>query len=245
MERPPDTCHRGYPGEPTRREVPSRLPGPGPVRPDRAQPRHGASGAVGAPVVGRSHAGLGVPVLALAVVLALALWLVPGGSHAGAQQAGGQAPSDEIRIGYVDLQRAIFGSNAGKEARRTLDERTEKLKRDFERREEELRRLRAEYLKQSAVLSPDARGEKERELQIKTRELQRLQQDYEDELNRKDAELSKRILGEVREIVRQVGGKGNYTLILEKKSAGVLYAASGVDLTDEVIRAYNASKGAR
>ncbi|HWP35409.1 MAG TPA: OmpH family outer membrane protein [Thermodesulfobacteriota bacterium] len=183
---------------------------------------------------------------AAAALLALGAGLPAGWVRpsAGAEPAA-PPPAGEIRIGYVDLQRAIFASQAGKEARRVLDERTERLKKDFERREEELRRLRAEYLKQSAVLSPDARAEKERELQLKTRELQRLQQDYEDELNRKDAELSKRILSEVREIVRQVGGRGNYTLILEKNSAGVLYAASGVDLTDEVIRAYNASKGVR
>ncbi len=190
----------------------------------------------------RRRAGLGLAALVLAAVGFAA---GPAGAPAAAQQAGTQGPPEEIKIGYVDLQRAIFGSNAGKEARRTLDERTEKLKKDFERREEELRKLRAEYLKQSAVLSPDARAEKERELQIRTRELQRLQQDYEDELNRKDAELSKRILGEVREVVRQVGGRGNYTLILEKNSAGVLYAANGIDLTDEVIRVYNASKGAK
>ena len=182
---------------------------------------------------------------AIALALGVGLSLGTGASPARAQQAGGGTSANEVRIGYVDIQRAIFGSNAGREARKALDERTERLKKDFERRGEEARRLEAEYLKQSAVLSPDARTEKERELQVKRRELQRLQQDYEEELNRKDAELSKRILGEVREVVKQVGGKGSYTLILEKNSAGVLYAANGIDLTDEVIKAYNASKAAR
>lgn len=182
-----------------------------------------------------------------AVVPALAAGLLLGAGEVsvGAQPAGAPATAGDVRIGYVDLQRAIFSSNAGKEARKSLDERTDRLKKDFEKREEELRRLRAEYLKQSAVLSPEARSDKERELQVKGRELQRLQQDYEDELNRKDAELSKRILGEVREVVKLVGGKGNYTLILEKNSAGVLYAANGIDLTDDVIKAYNATKGAK
>lgn len=194
---------------------------------------------------GRARRSRTLGLAAIALALGVGLSLGTGASPARAQHAAGAASADEVRVGYVDIQRAIFGSNAGKEARKALDERTERLKKDFERRGEEARRLEAEYLKQSAVLSPDARVEKERELQVKRRELQRLQQDYEDELNRKDAELSKRILGEVREVVKQVGGKGNYTLILEKNSAGVLYAANGVDLTDEVIKAYNASKAAR
>ncbi|HEX7128427.1 MAG TPA: OmpH family outer membrane protein [Thermodesulfobacteriota bacterium] len=175
------------------------------------------------------------------VVLVTALALI-GAAYA--EQAS-SATTGEVRIGYVDLQRAIFTSNAGKEARRTLDERTEKLKKEFERRQEELRAAQAEFVKQSAVLSADARAEKERELQRRLRDLERLKQDSEDELSRRDAELSKRILGEVREVVRQIGGKGNYTLILERNAAGVLYAASGVDLTEEVIKAYNASKSGK
>jgi len=163
---------------------------------------------------------------------------------AGAQPAQPAAQPDDVRIGYVDLQRAIFTSNPGREARRALEERTEKLKKDLEKRQEELRTVQTELQKQGAVLSADARSEKERDLQRRVRELERLKQDSEDELNRRDAELSKRILGEVREVVRQIGGKGNYTLILERNAAGVLYAANGVDLTEEVIKAYNASKAA-
>jgi outer membrane protein len=200
------------------------------------------------PTPGRSRPRPALGLAAITLVHGVGLSLGIGVPPARAQHAGGATSGDEVRIGYVDLQRAIFGSNAGREARKALDERTDRLKKDFERREEELRRLRADYLRQSAVLSPEARAEKERELQVKTRELQRLQQDYEDELNRKDADLSKRILGEVREVVKQIGGKGSYTLILEKNSAGVLYAANGIDLTDEVIKAYNASsiaKGAK
>ncbi len=173
-------------------------------------------------------------------VIAAGLALAAG-SPAAAQQAA-PAARDDGKIGYVDLQRAIFGSTAGKEARRALDERTDKLKKDLERKQEELRSAQSEFVKQSAVLSTEARAEKERDLQRRMRDLERLKQDSEDELNRRDAELSKRILGEVREIVRQIGGKGGYTLILERNAAGVLYAASGVDLTEEVIKVYNASK---
>lgn len=173
-----------------------------------------------------------------------ALLLLASAGTAAAQQAAPAAPED-VKIGYVDLQRAIFTSNAGKEARRALDERTDKLKKEFDKKQEELRAIQAEFVKQSAVLSTEARTEKERDLQRRLRELERLKQDSEDELNRRDAELSKRILGEVRNVVRQIGGKGGYTLILERNAAGVLYAASHVDLTDEVIKAYNAQKSAK
>lgn len=179
------------------------------------------------------------PLSSLAVLVTS---LLAGAAGLAGAQPAAPAAMEDVRIGYVDLQRAIFSSNAGKEARRALDERTDKLKKDFERKQEDLKAAQAEFVKQSAVLSADARTEKERELQRRLRELERLKQDSEDELNRRDAELSKRILGEVREVVKQIGGKGNYTLILERNAAGVLYAASGVDLTEEVIKAYNAQK---
>src|SRR5512145_3258387 len=113
------------------------------------------------PVGGPSSRLLRAAVVGASAAAGLVLGLALGaGVPAGAQQAP-QNAAEDVRIGYVDLQRAIFTSNPGKEARKSLDERTEKLKKEFEKKQEEVRNLQAEFMKQSAVLSPDARSEKE------------------------------------------------------------------------------------
>jgi outer membrane protein len=42
------------------------------------------------------------------------------------------------------------------------------------------------------------------------------------------------------DIANDLGKKEKYTLIIEKKNAGVIYVAEQVDITDMVIEKYNA-----
>jgi outer membrane protein len=44
---------------------------------------------------------------------------------------------------------------------------------------------------------------------------------------------------DVFDIANELGKAQGYTLIIEKKVAGVIYVANKVDLTDEVIKKYN------
>ena len=45
---------------------------------------------------------------------------------------------------------------------------------------------------------------------------------------------------EVVELVQEIGKKEGYTLIVEKRTGGVVYAQPSTDITDSVIEAYNA-----
>ena len=56
---------------------------------------------------------------------------------------------------------------------------------------------------------------------------------------------AKRDIERLRGVIERVGKERNYYLIIEKRNAGVLYAASEADLTDEVIRAYDREAGSK
>jgi outer membrane protein len=47
------------------------------------------------------------------------------------------------------------------------------------------------------------------------------------------------VLQEVSGIIEKIGKERGYYLIVEKRGAGVIYASTEADLTDEVIRAYD------
>jgi outer membrane protein len=42
------------------------------------------------------------------------------------------------------------------------------------------------------------------------------------------------------ELVQDIGKKEGYTMIVEKRTGGVVYAPMSIDITDTVIQAYNA-----
>ena len=144
-----------------------------------------------------------------------------------------------LKIGYVDLQKALNLSEKGKVAKQAFQEEVERVKADLDARQNALKALRDEIEKQGLVLSEEARKAKQKDYQEKLREFQRFYQDSQEELQTKDAELTKKILGTLQEVIGQLGEEQGYTLILEKNESSILYGAKAVDLTDEVIRRYN------
>jgi len=52
-------------------------------------------------------------------------------------------------------------------------------------------------------------------------------------------EYTQRVLKEVEEVVRALGEKEKYSLILEKSQAGILYATPAIDITGKVITLFN------
>lgn len=91
-------------------------------------------------------------------------------------------------------------------------------------------------------MSDSARAEREREYQRRVTDLQRFQQDIQEDLQRKDAEFTGRIINELFEVMQKLGAEGGYTMIIERNEGAIVYADPRNDLTDELIKAYDATK---
>ena len=145
------------------------------------------------------------------------------------------------RIAYIDLQKILVESDKGKEAKKSLGDEFEKLKKTLSQKQDELQKLKDSLEKQASTMSPDTRTDKEKQYQSKLKDYQRLQGDYEGELRQKEQELFQKILKELEEVVKGYGDSEKYTLILERSQAGILYGAATIDVTDKVIALYNDS----
>ncbi len=148
----------------------------------------------------------------------------------------------ETKIAYVDLQKALNLSKAGVEAKNDISEQVKKYEEEFKVKQDDLMKMKSELEKQAALLSASAKADKEREFQKNVTDLQRFQKDVKDELQQKDTEHTKRILNELFDILQKIGKDSGYTMILEKNEGAVIYADEKIDLTDELIKAYDASK---
>ncbi len=148
----------------------------------------------------------------------------------------------ELKIGAVDLQKAINECNEGKEAKKTLSQDIDKFQRLIAERQKELQEIKESLEKQNLMLTPEVRETKERELQSKLREFQRWGEDKQNEINQKRMEMEKTISTGLKILVRKIGTDEGYTLILEKSENLVLFASQSLDMTDRVIKAYDAQK---
>ena len=147
----------------------------------------------------------------------------------------------ELKVGVVDLQKAMELSAEGQKAKAVFQKKVEKIQGDLKERQDRLTALKDQMDRQATMLSAGARSDMEREYQDRLRDFKRLYEDYQEEMRREDAELSERILRRLIEVIEALGAKAGYDLILEKTQSAVLYRSNAVDLTDQVIKQFDQS----
>src|SRR5262249_49236243 len=161
-------------------------------------------------------------------------WVIIGAFLAGSAFAQG-AP----KIGYVDLQRALNESEAGKRAKEEFKGQVDKLQGTLKKQKDDIDNLKEQLEKKALVMKEEERGNLEDEYRRKLRDFERNYKDSQTDLQKKDNELTGGIIKDLQDIIRDYGEKESFTLILESTSSAVLYGAKGSDLTDEIIPQYN------
>ncbi len=155
--------------------------------------------------------------------------------------AGTGMGADVAKIGVVEFQRLLDNSDAGKAFKARITEKGKQMEAELKGKGAEIEELRKRLEREALVMSKEMREQKEREFRIKVNDIKTLQKKYEAELQG----LQKKMMGELQadtlEIVDEIGKSGGYLMIMDKR--GVLYAPSTVDITDEVIKRYNANYG--
>ncbi len=142
-----------------------------------------------------------------------------------------------VKIGFVDLQKAIRDSQAGKNARMQFQAEVKKIEEGLLKEKQNLERVRSDIEKKGLLLKADERRNLEKEFQRRARDYNRVMKDSRDELRQKESEVTSDILKELEKVVSAIGKQDKFTLILERGQ--VLYTDQGVDITDKVIENYN------
>jgi outer membrane protein len=152
------------------------------------------------------------------------------------------AQNINLKIGSVDIQKAVNECHEGKEAKRSLTKEAEKFQGIAFGKQKELQEMKESLEKQALVLNPETRAAREKELQTRLRDFQRWGEDIQNELNQKRIEMERNIFIGLQKVIQKLGADEGYTLILEKNENIVLFASKSTDITDQAIKAYDAQK---
>lgn len=147
--------------------------------------------------------------------------------------------ADVTKIGLVDFQKIIQNSSAGKEATAQIDKQIKKMKENLETKYKEIEKLKKKFDRELLVMTKEMRDEKERMIRIKLNDLKMLEKKYKAESNEINSKLMLQIQKQLIKIIKNIGKKENYLIILEKNTAGVLYALNSIEITDKIIKTYN------
>jgi outer membrane protein len=144
---------------------------------------------------------------------------------------------ERIKIGYIDIQKVIAESQAGKRARDRFQAQVKKAEADIVKERQELDRLKSDLDKKGPLLKDEERRNLESDLQKRSVTLQRSMSDHQQDLQAKNNEMMSELLKELEKIVNEVGRAEKFTLILERSQ--ILYSDQGIDITSKVIETYN------
>jgi len=152
------------------------------------------------------------------------------------------AAPDANSIAYVDLKRAVWESKAGKQAQSELKREFNDAQKSIDSKSKELEKLKGNLNSKRDSLKVSAVIKKEEELIEKEKSLKRSFVDSKESLRRKEGLLKVELIQAIRKVTAEIGKEKKFSIILESGDNSVLYADSSIDITDEVIKRFDATQ---
>ena len=147
--------------------------------------------------------------------------------------------ADVAKIGVFNFQRILRESSAGKMTKKQISAKGSEFQKKLKAEKKQLDELKKAFEREALVLSPEKQKEKQRDFRIRVNDFKRMQEDFAKEFKQLEIRLINKIQKEVFKITNEIGRNEGYLLILEKKTAGVVYNPDQLDITDQIIKKYN------
>jgi len=147
--------------------------------------------------------------------------------------------AQNVKVGVVDLQKFQKNSKAFQRASLVVKKKFDEMQQKLNDERNTLGKLDEELKKQSMMLSLDAQEDKKRDFEKKQRQFKFMYDEYSQEMKETEMEAIKKVMKELEKVVEEMGKKEGYTIILERRTLGLLYFNNTIDLTDRVTEAYD------
>lgn len=156
----------------------------------------------------------------------------------------GLAAAADVKVAVVDFQRALNEVNEAAGVRTKLESMYSDRKAAIEKMQKGLLAKKDELDKQTTILSDSARKAKEDDFTKAQVEYQQTASRYESEMQQAYGSAMQDFIDKMKKIAVAIGQERGYTVVLEATEGGVVYWADTVDITDELIKRYNAANPA-
>lgn len=147
-----------------------------------------------------------------------------------------------IKIGVVNSQEVLEKSAEGKRVLAQLQDKDKRNQAELSRRDAEIQELQTRLNTQRLTLTPEALRNLTADLQRKQTERNRFYEDAGQEMNELADRLFQRIQNELLPIIEQMGKENGLDVIFDLGKSGAIYFSPTVDITQDVILRYDASK---
>jgi Skp family chaperone for outer membrane proteins len=147
-----------------------------------------------------------------------------------------------IKIGVVDSQKVLQESKEGKTVMNQLQEKDKRNSAELSRRDEEIRNLQTKLNTQRLTLTQEAIINLTSDLESKTTARKRFAEDTYRDMQSMTQRMFQKIQGELLPIIEKLGKERGLDIIFDLGNSGAVYYSPTIDVTQEVIKRYDASK---
>lgn len=147
----------------------------------------------------------------------------------------------EMKIGVINLQQIIATSTKGKQAKSRVDQKMKGMEAKLMNMQKDIEKFQKDMQKQSMALSKDAQAKKFQEYRSKLVAFEQMRKQSQDEFAKAQKEIIEPVVSLLVKTAQNYAAKKGYDLIINASNT-VLYATKKMDLTDEILKAFNAAK---
>ena len=159
----------------------------------------------------------------------------------GATLAASAQTSSPTKVGIINIQQAIIATTEGQKAAKELEEKSAPKKKELERLQAEINAMRDQLNKMSSVGSDEQKRKLMGDIDAKTKSFNRQVEDAQAELDQEQGRVLNELGGRMLAVLDKYAKDNGYAVILDVSSqqTPVLFAATSIDVTREVVDLYN------
>src|SRR3984957_10458058 len=172
----------------------------------------------------------------------------PSAGATGAVPALPVATGGGTRLGTINIEQAIFGSNEGRRDFEALSKKLEPKQNELKSQNEELEALQKQLQTQGDKLNEDARATLVKQIETKKKSFDRSVQDAQEEAGNQQNDIAQRILQKMAPMIVKYAQEKGFGMVVDTtkpwpQSPVLWYDGDKVDITKPIIEAYNAQSG--
>jgi outer membrane protein len=164
----------------------------------------------------------------------------PGAAPAPAPQPPRPFPEGS-KFAFVDIQVIASNSSEGKAATGKLDELRKKKSTELQSKATALKSMQDKLAAGGTVLSDSARAQLQKDIDKAQRDLEYAQTDAQTEVQDLTNQLQEEFQQKLNPILEQIRADKGLLMIFSSRDAGIVAADMGLDLSEEVIKRFDAA----
>jgi outer membrane protein len=155
--------------------------------------------------------------------------------------------STGTKVGTINIEQAIFGTNEGRRDFEALSKKLEPKQTELKNKNDEIESLKKQLNTQGDKLNDESRNGLVKQIEAKQKTLDRDVQDAREEAQNQQNEIAQRILQKMAPVIQKYAGDNGYGVLLDTSNpwpqGPVIQLSEAMDVTRGVIDAYNAQSG--